>query len=82
VAESLNSEIIFVHAYAEGYQYAGYGAIVYPVPDNFSSYQELYKEKILEFLENFPRLATIKYKNMVASGRTFNAVRLQKMNWK
>jgi nucleotide-binding universal stress UspA family protein len=69
VAESLNSEIIFVHAYSEGYQYAGYGAIVYPVPDNFSSYQKLYKEKMLEFLENFPRLATIKYKSMVAPGR-------------
>ncbi|EIJ39893.1 universal stress protein [Leeuwenhoekiella palythoae] len=74
VAESLNSEIIFVHTYSGGYQYAGYGAIAYPVPDNFSSYQDLYKEKMLEFLENFPRLATIKYKSIVTSGRTSDII--------
>ena len=74
VAESLNSEIIFVHAYSQGYQYAGYGAIAYPVSDNFGSYQELYKEKMLEFLENFPRLATINYKSIIASGITSDII--------
>ncbi|QED37182.1 universal stress protein [Antarcticibacterium arcticum] len=74
LAEPLHSEIIFVHAYSVGNQFGGYGAITYAVPDNFVSNEKFYKEKMTEFLENFPQLSSINFRSVFAPGSTVDII--------
>ena len=70
LAEPLHSEVIFVHAYSVSNQFGGFGTITYAIPDN----EGFYKEKMTEFLDNFPQLSSINFRSVFAPGTTIDTI--------
>ncbi|APU70144.1 MULTISPECIES: universal stress protein [Christiangramia] len=77
LARKLNVEMIIAHAYTAPIPsngFVGVGTMTYSVPDNFPSYEEYYRNKIKEFLENYPEFQTENYKLIMGVGAIENFI--------